>query len=47
MFEKKKLSKNTVKLLAKGYQKGAAEDLEIAKDFEQIENEHDCGGDVF
>jgi hypothetical protein len=41
MFPKKKLSDKTLKLLAKGYEEGADEDLEIAKDFEQIENELD------
>jgi hypothetical protein len=41
LFPKKNLSENTLKLLAKGYQEGADEDLEIAKDFEQVENELD------
>jgi hypothetical protein len=41
MFPKKKLSKKTLKLLAKGYEESAKEDLEIAKDFEAVENEID------
>ncbi len=41
LFPKKKLPENTLNLLAKGYEEGAEEDLEIAKDFEQVENELD------
>ncbi len=41
MFTKKKLSDKILKLLAKGYVEGAEEDLEIAKDFESVENELD------
>jgi hypothetical protein len=41
MFPKKKLPDNTIKLLAKGYEEGADEDLEIAKDFEAVEKELD------
>lgn len=46
MCHKKKLSKKTIKLLVEGYQEGATEDLEIAKDFEPLENELDCDGDA-
>lgn len=41
MFPKKKLSEKTVNLMAKGYQECADEDLKIAKEFEQVENELD------
>ena len=41
MFPKKKLSDSTLKLLTKSYAEYADEDLEIAKDFEQVENELD------
>jgi hypothetical protein len=42
---KKKLSENVVNLMAKGYRECADEDLNITKDFEQVENELDeeCG----
>jgi hypothetical protein len=46
MFPKKKLSDKTLKLLAKGYEESADQDLEIAKDFEQIENELDQDSDT-
>jgi hypothetical protein len=41
MFPKKELPKSAVNHMAKGYQEYADEDLEIAKDFEQVENELD------
>lgn len=41
MFPKKMLSDNTLKKLAKGYEVCSDEDLEITKDFEQVENELD------
>ena len=42
----KKLPKSVVHRMAKGYREFADEDLKIAKDFEQIENELDetCEG---
>jgi hypothetical protein len=39
--QKKKITQKTRKLLAKGYEDHAEEDLAIAKDFEQAENELD------
>jgi hypothetical protein len=39
--KKKKLSQETTRLLAEGYEEGAEEDLSIAKDFEATENELD------
>lgn len=41
MLPKKKLPEGAVNLMAKGYQECADEDLKIAKDFEQVENELD------
>ncbi len=41
MSPKKELPKSAVNHMAKGYQEYADEDLEIAKDFEQVENELD------
>ena len=46
MVPKKKLSDKTLKLLAEGYEESADEDLEIAKDFEQAENELDQDNQV-
>lgn len=45
MFPKKKLPESKINLLIKGYQESASEDLKIAKEFEQVENELDeeCG----
>ena len=40
-LNKKKLSRETAKLLAEGYKGNAEEDLAIAKDFEAAENELD------
>jgi len=39
--KKKKLSRETTRLLTKGYEENAEEDLAIAKDFEAAENELD------
>jgi len=41
ILPKKKLPESAVNLMAKGYQECADDDLEIAKDFEQVENELD------
>jgi hypothetical protein len=41
MIPKKKKPENAVNLMAKGYQECAEDDLKIAKDFEQVENELD------
>jgi len=41
LHNKKKLSRETTRLLAEGYEENAGEDLAIAKDFEAAENELD------
>jgi hypothetical protein len=43
--KKKKLSRETTRLLAEGYEESAKEDLFIAKDFEAAENELDVNCD--
>ena len=43
---KKKRPQETRKLLAKGYEDHAQEDLQIAKDFEAVENELDTDVDT-
>ena len=40
-LNKKKLSRETTRLLAEGYEENAEEDLAIAKDFEAIEEDLD------
>lgn len=46
LYPKKKLSQETLKSLAEGYEKYAEEDLAITKDFEQVEKELDENCDM-
>ena len=46
LYPKKKLSQETLKSSAEGYEKFAEEDLAMAKDFEQVEKELDENCDM-
>ena len=46
LYPKKKLSQETLKSLAEGYEKYSEEDLAITKDFEQVEKELDENCDM-